>query len=151
MNTRNQDRHNAYWASIPGSDELLAIYGYYPTFHDASAVAFVYDGSAKELTISFEYWDEAENKIDDAKGKLKITLRWIGVSSVDLNSYGTDVSNVNFSPDGDDLLTTLPENWGLYGTIRSKAVEILSVEDSACDSTEYSESYLNTMGLRIRS
>ena len=146
MTEPSQDLHKSYWASIARSDELLKIYGYYPTFHDACAVAFDYDGTGKELTISFEYWDEAENEIEETQGKLKITLRWIGVTAVDLHSEGTDVNSVVFLPGKDDLLTTLPVNFGLYGTISSKRVEIGSIEKPA----EYSETYLNTMSLRIR-
>ena len=145
MTEANRDKHTAYWATIPGSDKLLEIYGYYPTFHDASAVAFHYDGNSQSLTIAFEYWDEVKDEIDEEQGKWKITLRWIGVLAVDLKSEGTDISNVDFLPGTHEVVTTLAENYGLYGTITSKSVEVVSVDVP----TERSQSYLSTMSLTI--
>jgi len=127
----NRDECRKIWAEISGATRLLEIYGYWPTFHDATVEQINIRRETAEVVMIFHYIDLRSG--GESEAATEIHILWKDVQRYELLLEGYVVYGVAFSYDDDFILTEFEEyRWGLGGKIRSKAVEITNVTILDC-------------------
>lgn len=110
------------------------MYGYYPTFHDASVTNFDVNFERKEIILTFEYsdlvGDKPERSSYDKSLATKIMICWDRVSEAQLRMDGNDIYDMTFQKVGDKIRTVFSQSFGIGGHIVAERIEIVSAEES---------------------
>lgn len=137
------------WQSVKGSDELYAIYGYYPTLHDANIVNFDVRFEAKEISLTFEYDDLVERSAGVTEqtedSAVKIILCWRGVNEAKFCLDSNDIYHFEFRRAGKYLETIFIHSSGIENYILAESVSLISVNPSGRDSVRDVNDYLHTV------
>ncbi|MEZ5424663.1 MAG: hypothetical protein R2747_00235 [Pyrinomonadaceae bacterium] len=144
-----QEKTKSIWKTIKGSKELFALYGYFPTLHDASLTDFDVDLENRQVVLTCEYCDligeDAEIDSDDEELATRITIRWNLVSEVRLQMRDNDIYHLGFQRTDGKIRTLFRRSSGIGGFIISESVEVVSVELSQLESSTVTNEFLNTV------
>jgi hypothetical protein len=128
---------------VEGTEKLVSLYGYWPSFHDANVETITIDTEENTVTISFTTNDAVEKTGEPVRDELAlVTLQWQEVS--DLSIQATDWGGQSWVW---DMLLTLTET-GIRTEIqphdelsvvivasRVKVVEVRPIDSSLASSS----------------
>lgn len=118
------------WSEVPGAAHLKEIYGYWPTFHDASVREINADFEQRAMVIVVDYTDEVDSGATEVHSvSSQITLRWFGISSSTLRITENLIYGIKLFESGRLIRTHFEDyEWGLDGEILSDGVELIGIE-----------------------
>lgn len=125
-----------FWASVDGADELVEIFGYGPTLHDAIVERLVFNYSTRALHATVFYNDLIEKADCEKSATVRFDLVWCDVISVKLRECDADLYGVTFSQEADWLITRFePYSLGMDGTITARSLRIENVQRVGSEAT----------------
>jgi len=121
---------------VPGAEELLKWFGYWPSFHDAE-VLNIHLNRHGRLHMEIETW-EMTKEIDD-KGHYKLRKKVVvaialeGITACDLADFNQQnvISSLSISKTANGYTLALEPCYGLSGTIEAASVLISIKQISA--------------------
>jgi hypothetical protein len=129
----------ALWQTLPGTEPLFEIYGYWPTLHDATVRKMHVGFAAKELTLVVDYSDHRAGQDNQPEICTRITLRWFGITESTIRLANADLYGINLARIGDLIETRFDDySFGMDGSIVSAGIEVLQIEP-APEPTEYDD------------
>jgi len=115
------------WELITGANPLREIYGYWPTMHDAVVRTISICYEARDIEIIFDYTDQFRD--DEFEIATRIAMKWSGVRDCRLQIEEANVYGIQFSSQGDFLLTHFDRYaWGFDGEICSASIEVSGIQ-----------------------
>jgi hypothetical protein len=120
-------------ALIEGAAQLVDVYGYWPSFHDAQVETVVIERRGPTVTIHFITNDQVDKDGVQERDKLaQVTIRWHEVKDLSLNGIDWEENNwidgLTVRRDGDDVRTVIDPMDGFHGFIVAGRIEVLDVQ-----------------------
>ena len=119
-------------AVIAGASKLIELYGYFPSFHDATVESIFIEREGPTVTIRFITNDAAyrADKLQNPDQLAMVAIQWHEVS--DLRLLGIDrhnwIDGLAFSIEGGSIRSELELMDGLQGVIVARRVEVVEVQ-----------------------
>jgi immunity protein 50 of polymorphic toxin system len=121
--------HERAPVSVPGTSDLVAWFGYWPSFHDAEVLSIHLNRSG-ESTIAIQTWHRT-NEVDDhgyfiATKHVLVTFILEGIQTVRLDDFNHQniISGLNLEETAAGCRLTLHPCFGAQGTIEAEHVRI---------------------------
>jgi hypothetical protein len=118
---------------VIGVEKLLRLYGYWPTFHDASVERVILEREGPTITIDFILNDTV--LLPDHPQKcilVTATLQWQEVGDVEMLGIDWDENNwiygLKLTLNGEYIYTVLDEMDGTHGYIYARRLEVLDAQ-----------------------
>jgi hypothetical protein len=138
------------WKEISGAEDLINIYGYYPTLHDACVVDIQVQFEDKSLYIVFEYCDLVQKPgVEEESECTLIGIRWKDVVKSDLKIDGNDIDDIDFRKIGDFIETKFSLCFGIYGSILARTIEVVRLDGSQREHHTDENRYLYTISFHL--
>jgi hypothetical protein len=119
---------------IGGASQLIDLYGYFPSFHDAVVESIFIEKEGPTVTIRFTANDAAYrgDEMENPDQLATVVMRWsdvrdLGLSGIDQHNW---IDGLVFSTDGNSIGSELELMDGIQGFIVAGRVEIVSVQPS---------------------
>ena len=118
---------DAVWAETTDGGLLKQLFGYYPTLHDAVIRSIEIDRASDRIEMVVDYSDMVGDDTNQGMS-VRIRLAWQGIQSFDLPLVDSDLHDLDFGRDENQIVTHL-EVWpGVFGTVVSDTVEATLVQ-----------------------
>jgi Immunity protein 50 len=135
---------NNIWKQISGAEQLLEIYGYFPTLHDAIVENIDIRFELKQLTLEIRYNDIVEKSAEKTEVKRTSTtcfqICWCEVKQAKLNLSSEDLYGISFRQTSEFIETHFANyEYGFDGFIVARTIEIKKVKQIS--ETDKQESY----------
>lgn len=118
-----------FWASVDGAAELVEIFGYGPTLHDATVERLVFNYSSHTLRATVFYNDLIEKPDCEGSATVRFDLVWCDVISARLRKSDPDLYGVTFSREEGWLITRFePYSFGMDGMITARSLRVENVQ-----------------------
>ena len=115
------------WAETTDGGLLRQLFGFYPTLHDAMILSVDIDRPSDQIVMVVDYSDSTDGE-DPNQLTARIRLEWSGITSFSLPLGDEDLLSLDFSRQGDQIVTTL-ETWpAVFGTVVSDTFEAVLVQ-----------------------
>ena len=121
--------HERAPVSAPGASDLVAWFGYWPSFHDAEVLSIHLNRSG-ESSVAIQTWHRT-NEVDDrgyfiATKHVLVTFMLEGIQSVQLNDFNHQnvISGLSMEEISEGYRLTLHPCFGAEGTIDAEHVRI---------------------------
>lgn len=118
---------------IAGASKLTDLYGYWPSFHDATVESILIERVGPTVTIRFETCDMASDgdAVRDPDRQATVVIRWRQVRDLDIKGVDAEgrnwIDGLTFVTRGEGVQTELLLMDGVKGIIVAKWVEVLEV------------------------
>lgn len=113
------------WQKIEGSEKLHEIYGYYPTFHDASVIKVDCDFDKNEVSVTFYYSDMVGKDVDNIATTL-ITLCWQNLVEANFSLHSNYIYHTELKFDGEKF-EAIFSGTDFEGQLLSKNIKVSKV------------------------
>jgi hypothetical protein len=116
------------WSSLAGSEKVLALYGFYPSLHDAKALGIGFDCATRRLEMHFLCEDGTPVRPGAVPVEYSLLkMSWEGVASLDFNFDPVGLRAVGFGREG-SLIRTWFGHFYSDGHVLSQSVRVDSAE-----------------------
>lgn len=132
--------------NIRGSEELLSLFGYWPSFHDAEVIEMLLwrgePGSPQsprvppQITIKFHLWEmtsevDASGYFVNQKNSL-VTMRFSGIQEIELEGFNHQnvIMGLAISMDGDSpelFKVEINPSFGVSASFTCRTIDVVSV------------------------
>jgi hypothetical protein len=115
--------------NLPGAQELIAWYGVFPSFHDATVEELQLSGDGKGVLCV--RGQRMTDKVDPSgyfilDKNFRVTFTMSGVSDIHLSEImtGCIISTLDIVKKGDAFEFKIESSYGFHGTIRARNIHI---------------------------
>ena len=123
---------DSIWAETTDGGLLRQLFGYYPTLHDAAILSIDIDRPSDRIVMVVDYSDYLAQD-DEKEFSARIQLEWSGIKSFELPLGDEDLLSLDFSREGDQIVTNL-ETWpAVFGKVVSDTFEAILVQIDPSD------------------
>lgn len=126
--------HDGPEVEVLGASKLTDLYGYWPSFHDATVESILIERVGPTVTIWFETCDMAcdDDKVREADRRARVVLRWHEVEDLELRGIDPEEHNwidgLMFGLRDGGIRSELLLMDGLHGWLNTRWVEVVDVE-----------------------
>jgi len=141
---------------VRGAEKLTAIFGYWPTFHDASVIAVevsdadgenCFANTVQLVVMAHEMTDEVDEKgYFKLQKRTAVILRFHDVTEAELTRFGN--SNVLFGlelepgPTGIHVVLDSAMGGDMAGTLRCKSIEVIGTRPCPAETGPWLDDFL---------
>jgi hypothetical protein len=119
---------------VLGASKLTDLYGYWPSFHDATVESILIERVGPTVTIRFETCDMAcdGDTVREPDRRARVVLRWHEVEDLELRGIDPEEHNwidgLTFGLRDGGIRSELLLMDGLHGWLDARRVEVVDVE-----------------------